>query len=72
MKFKAFHVAVTGALGTIIMAAVGCAGGPVGSSSVPGVNGAGGVTVGAATNGNAQSTAVRINIGDFRCVQTFV
>ena len=35
MKFKAFQVAVTGALGTIIMAAVGCAGGPVGSSSVP-------------------------------------
>jgi Domain of unknown function (DUF5666) len=68
MKFKAFHVAVTGALGAIIMAGVGCAGGPVGSSSVPGANGAGGVTVGGATSGSAQSTAVLINIGDFASV----
>src|SRR5215472_17369002 len=60
MKSKAFHVVVTGALGAIIMAAVGCAVGPGATGS--------GATSGSAAGGRAQSSAVVINIGDFASV----
>jgi hypothetical protein len=67
MKYGAFHVAATGALWAIVMAALGCGSGPLTGGNGLGGGTNGGGNSGGAIGGNA-TTATLVNVGDFASV----